>query len=311
MLDIILVNWNSGHQLHDALASIEQYHGGFVNSVVVVDNNSSDKSIEKIDGFLAEYPCRLVVISNQTNKGFGAGCNQGAFLCRSDYLLFLNPDATLFKDTLEKSIGFMNASENTHFGVCGVQLIDRSGEVSRTCSRFPSLLGFASHALGLSRFWPSLGHLMAEWDHSASRSVDQVIGAFFLVRGETFRQLGGFDERFFVYFEEVDFSFRAINMGWRSVYLTSTQAFHAGGGSSNQVKSRRLFYSLRSRLHYVFKHFSIPEFLLVMLVTLVVEPVSRSVFVLLKGGSLKETWFAYGMLVGWMFKSVLKRLSVK
>jgi GT2 family glycosyltransferase len=189
-----------------------------------------------------------------------------------------------------------------------VQLLDEAGHVSRSCARFPSAVGFAAHAVGLDRFFPRLGHFMAEWDHAQTRQVDQVIGAFFLVRRNLFEALHGFDERFFVYFEEVDLSYRARQTGWRSVYLADAQAFHAGGGTSNQVKARRLFYSLRSRLLYAFKHFSWMGAFAVLLATLLVEPLSRSALALMRRSwvGLKETWAAYGMLWRWLPQWVLK-----
>jgi GT2 family glycosyltransferase len=143
---------------------------------------------------------------------------------------------------------------------------------------------------------------MAEWDHKQTRPVDHVIGAFFLVRRELFEALEGFDERFFVYLEDLDFSYRAYQSGWRSVYLGDVQAFHAGGGTSNQIKARRLFYSLRSRLLYSFKHFSWIGASAVLIATLLVEPLSRSVLALLRRSwpGLKETWAAYGMLWQWL-----------
>jgi len=196
-------------------------------------------------------------------------------------------------------------------GICGVQLLDEVGHVSRSCARFPSVTGFSAHAAGLVRFFPRFGHAMAEWDHAETRPVDQVIGAFFLVRRELFEALRGFDECFFVYFEEVDFSYRASQAGWHSVYLADVQAFHAGGGTSNQVKARRLFYSLRSRLLYAFKHFSWVGAVVVLLATLSVEPLSRSALALLRRSwsGLKETWAAYGMLWRWLPQWALKGVT--
>jgi GT2 family glycosyltransferase len=154
----------------------------------------------------------------------------------------------------------------------------------------------------LERIVPAVGHAMNEWDHAITRQVDQVIGAFFVVRHCLFKALHGFDERFFVYFEEVDFSYRAKQLGWASVYLADIQAFHAGGGTSRQVKAKRLFYSLRSRILYAFKHFNLFAALMTLLATLLIEPVSRSVLAISRRSwvSLKETWTAYGMLFRWL-----------
>ena len=169
-----------------------------------------------------------------------------------------------------------------------------------SCARFPTLGMFILQALGLSRL-PWLRHLnvrMSEWAHDSTRAVDQVIGAFFLIRRSLFDSLGGFDERYFVYLEDLDLSLRAHQAGWKSVYLANTQAFHPGGGTSRQVKARRLFYSLRSRLLYGFKHFKPWQAWILLSVTLLLEPVTRTVFCLSRGelSAVGQTWQAYKML---------------
>lgn len=306
-LSIIIVNWNAGSQLAEVVSSIGKYHHGLVSSVIIVDNASTDDSLDWIET-MQDLPFNPLIIRNSENCGFGKACNLGAQHAKSDYFLFLNPDAALYADTLPRALAFMQDPANSRVGICGVQLLDEAGHVSRSCARFPSAVGFVAHAVGLDRFFPRLGHFMSEWDHAQTRQVDQVIGAFFWVRRNLFDVLHGFDERFFVYFEEVDFSYRARQAGWRSVYLADAQAFHAGGGTSNQVKARRLFYSLRSRLLYAFKHFSWMGAFAVLLATLLVEPLSRSALALMRRSwaVLKETWAAYGMLWRWLPQWVFK-----
>lgn len=307
-LSVVIVNWNSRLQLVETIASIVKFHHNLVSSVVIVDNASIDDSLDFVRK-LPNIPFSLQIVRNTENFGFGKACNQGALQSVSKYVLFLNPDASLCADTLPKALGFMQQSANASVGICGVQLFDNSGHISRTCARFPSPLGLVARAIGLDRIYPRLGQTMGEWDHKQNRVVDQVIGAFFLVRRELFDALTGFDERFFVYFEEVDFSYRARRAGWQSAYLADAQAFHSGGGTSNQVKARRLFYSLRSRLLYSLKHFSRLGALGVLLATLLLEPVSRAVLALLRLSwpGLKETWLAYGML--WQDLTAILRKS--
>ena len=306
-LAIIIVNWNAGSQLAEVVSSIERYHHGLVSSVVIVDNASTDDSLGRVET-MQNLPFKPLIIRNSENCGFGKACNQGAQQAKSEYLLFLNPDAALYADALPKALAYMENPVNAKVGICGVQLLDEAGHVSRSCARFPSAVGFVAHAIGLDRFFPRLGHFMAEWDHAQTRQVDHVIGAFFLVRRELFNAMHGFDERFFVYLEDLDFSYRACQSGWRSMYLADTQAFHAGGGTSNQIKARRLFYSLRSGLLYAFKHFSWMGAFAVLLATLLVEPLSRSALALMRRSwaGLKETWAAYGMLWRWLPQWVLK-----
>lgn len=298
-LDIIIVNWNAGSQLAEAVTSIAQHHHNLVSSVIVVDNASTDASVAQVAA-LTGLLFPLHVIRNTENRGFGAACNQGAALAGSEYLLFLNPDTRLFKNSLVAPLEFMERSENADVGIVGIQLVDENNLIARNCARYPSLGIFFAQALGLNRLLGlrHLSHVMAEWDHDTTRQVDQIIGAFFLVRRCLFDFLKGFDERFFLYFEEVDFSLRAHKAGWTSVYLVEAQAFHSGGGTSRQVKAHRLFYSLRSRLQYGFKHFTPWQAWALVGVTLVLEPVSRAVFSLLQGGvqDVSNTLKAYSML---------------
>jgi GT2 family glycosyltransferase len=303
MLDIIIVNWNAGPQLTTCVDSITQFGGDLADKIIVVDNGSVDGSETSVEG----VP-NVTLIQTGENLGFGRACNLGAKSADSEYLLFLNPDAALFEGTLTKVVNLMQEPANQAVGICGVQLIEDNGQVSRSCARFPSVTGFLAHAVGLDRVFPRLGHFMAEWDHLADRQVDHVMGAFFVVRRGLFEQLQGFDERFFVYLEDLDFSYRAHQAGWRSFYLADAQAFHAGGGTSNQVKARRLFYSLRSRLQYAFKHFSFPAAVTVLFTTLLIEPLARSVLAVARGSlpGIKETWAGYLMLWAWLPRWLFK-----
>ena len=297
-LDIIIVNWNAGNQLYECLKSIEATcRDGFrLYRVLVVDNASMDGSADR----LGDINLPLIVIRNVQNRGFAAACNQGAKESNADYLLFLNPDTRLFKDSLIKPLVFMEQPENHKVGIAGIQLVDENGRIAQTCARFPMPGMFFSKMLGLnmlfSRYFPS--HCMSEWDHGQTREVDQVMGAFFMIRRQLFKTMGGFDERFFVYFEEVDLSRRAYNKGCKTVYLADAQAYHKGGGTSEQVKATRMFYSLRSRILYGYKHFSWFSATLLMTGTLFVEPFSR--FVLAVGWrsakEAKETINGYVML---------------
>lgn len=279
-VDIIIVNWNSGDQLKTCLHSMQRIsrEGFFLDKVIVGDNGSEDGTIESIDDF--DLP--LKILRNPVNKGFAFACNQGAKESKADYLLFLNPDTRLFLNSLKEPIKFMEQPENSRIAICGIQLLNDEGNISRSCTRFPSLGRVLSRIIGLDRALPKFfpGHYIKEWDHKQSRCVDQVMGAFFLVRRKIYGLLNGFDERFFVYYEEVDFSYRASLLGWRSYYLADAQVYHNGGGASEQEKATRLFYSLRSRILYSFKHFKRREAIAVMLGTLIVEPVTRIVLAL-------------------------------
>ena len=298
-LDIVIVNWNSAHQLRDCLKSIEQagIRQFVLSSVVIVDNGSTDDSMANLPVSLP-----IVTIANKSNRGFGAACNQGAAAGSGNYILLLNPDTRLYPDSLNKVMSLLSTEGAASFGICGIQLVDRSGQVARSCSRFPSAARFVLQSTGLDRLIPKAGLFMTEWDHSDTRSVDHVIGAFLIIRRSLFTSLGGFDERFFVYFEDLDLSYRAKGLGWSTLYFSGATAFHAGGGTSDQVKASRLFYSLRSRIQYAFKHFSVIGASCVLLSVISAELLARCSLALIRGSisSFFETLSAYRMLVQWL-----------
>ena len=299
ILDIIIVNWNTGTLLRDCLKSITQARGEDfrLGRVVVVDNNSVDGSTDGLED-ISDQP--VAVLRNDTNQGFAAACNQGAEGTQADYLLFLNPDTRVFPDSLWRPLKFLEQVENGKVGSCGVRHVDDSGAFSTSCARFPTLKIFFGQMTGLSRIFPQWfpPHLMAESECLESQDVDQIIGAFFLVRRSLFEALNGFDPRFFVYFEEVDFSLRARHAGFRSYYLAATTVYHKGGGSSQQAKAARLFYSLRSRLLYGFKHYSLLDAVTLALLTLTIEMVARLLAALgsLSLSKLVETVQGYSAL---------------
>lgn len=298
MLSIVIVNWNARKQLYDCLKSVEVAHrDGFkLNRVVVVDNASTDGSADCLD----DIDLPLVIIRNAQNRGFAAACNQGAKGSISDYLLFLNPDTRLFENSLIKPLGFMEHPANHKIGIAGIQLVDEDSRVARTCARFPVPGMFFSKMLGLNMLFPRQfpSHVMSEWDHGKTREVDHVMGAFFMIRRHLFETLGGFDERFFVYLEDLDLSYRANNDGWKTVYLADTRVYHKGGGTSEQVKANRMFYSLRSRILYGYKHFGWFSATLLMTATLFLEPLSRLVLAIGRRSAreTKETIKGYAML---------------
>jgi N-acetylglucosaminyl-diphospho-decaprenol L-rhamnosyltransferase len=308
-LDIVIVNWNTGKQLEECIDSIKNAHciNLMLNSIVIVDNASSDDSMINLR---RETTLPIKIIDNLENLGFGAACNQGARNCSSDYILFLNPDTLLYSDSLSVPISFMEKPQNRTVGICSIKLMGET-DVQRNCARFPTPRILIGYSLGINKLFPKTipSHLMSEFDHESSREVDQVIGAFFLIRRQLFEELNGFDEKFFVYFEEVDLSYRAKQKGWSSFYCAEATAFHKGGGSSSQVKALRLFYSLRSRIIYSFKHFSLFQAWVVYISSILFEPFARVAYCLVRG-KFKDAWltvegFSYFFLA---FRDILRQV---
>jgi GT2 family glycosyltransferase len=252
-LDVAIVNWNSGDLLRGCVDSLAASTIADRIAVIVADNASSDASYDGLE----RQGLRVDVIRNQENRGFGAASNQAAARGRAPLLLILNPDTRVEPDTLERAIAYLSAPEHASVGILGVRLTDEGGRTQRTCARAPTFGRLLAQAAGIDRLLrPVLpSHFMLEWDHADTRPVDQVMGAFLLIRRSLFERLGGFDERFFVYYEDVDLCVRAAQAGAGIVHFAGASAWHKGGGTTEGVRDRRLFYFLRSQVLYAGKHF--------------------------------------------------------
>lgn len=309
LVSIVIVNWNAGDQLADVVKSIAHYHCDLVDSVIIVDNASSDNSLSIVES-LSKLPFPIHIVRNSYNKGFAEGCNQGAILSDSKYILFLNPDVRLFENSLSVPVKFMQQPENNNIGICGISLIDELGNRSTSAAHFPTLRIFVGKSLGLTKFFPKAfpKHLICSIDNYKGGQVDQVIGAFFLIRRKVFDLCNGFDDRFFVYFEEVDLSLRARKLGYLSYLITEIAAFHKGGGCSDRVKAARLFYSLRSRILYAQKHYSLVEFLGLLLLTLIEFPLRvMQGIVRFSLSDINNTFSAYVSLFAYFLRGLIWR----
>jgi GT2 family glycosyltransferase len=295
MIDIVIINWNSGDYLKKCIASIfltdtEE----LVETVFIIDNNSSDDSLVKI-----QSNKKLRIIKNEENFGFAKAANQGFHLSQSPYVLLLNPDTQLLDTTLKDCVSFLESHKETD--ILGCRLLDDKGETSPSCARFPTPLRLFIDSVGFSKAFPKVfkpAILMCEWNHETSQYVDQVMGAFMFMRHSIFEKVGYFDERFFVYFEELDFSKRLADEGGKSFFNADIVAIHSSEGTTKAVKAFRLFLSSQSKLQYAKKHFDSFGYSLVRLGTFFIEPFTRIFFLLITGKfkEIKAVIKAYKML---------------
>ena len=301
---IVIVNWNSGPQLEHCLTSVSQVNFPGSVSVVVVDNASSDGSETCVERLAAAGHCMTLVRAGG-NLGFGKGCNLGVkhFLDAGgvvDFVLFLNPDTVLEPDTLTRLCAAPQI-QDPETAIFGVQLLDAAG-VTHSCSNFPTALNFWCKITGLSRVLPRQGwaqHHMSGFNHLNSRTVDQVMGAFLMIRWHVFQKLNGFDPQFFVYFEEVDLCLRARKDGYRTWFEASSKAWHRGGGTTEAVKGFRLYLSLSSRLRYFRKNHATWEYIAIWMLSFGIEPVARATHLALWGrfGEFRDLIECYGHFV--------------
>lgn len=231
-LSIIIVSYNTKKLLADCINSIESSLQKLKYEIIVVDNCSSDGSVD----LLKSQFQKVKIIENNYNAGFAKANNQGLLVCSGDYILLLNSDTLVLGDALSTLVEFMDM--HTETAICGPRLLNSDMTLQLPCRRgFPRLINSISHFSGLSRVFPKssvLGsYLMTYMDSSIDHEVDAVSGACLLVRREILSTIGGLlDEAFFMHFEDIDLCFRAKKSGYKVYYVHNAEVIHLKGQSS-------------------------------------------------------------------------------
>ncbi|MCK5655504.1 MAG: glycosyltransferase family 2 protein [Candidatus Aureabacteria bacterium] len=262
ILDIIIITYNSGDVTLPCLDSVIKSDSSDAFNIVVVDNNSQDATPHILKNAQKRMPNRITSRFEKTNLGFARACNIGAGLFNSKFILFLNPD-TLIEDktALIQMVNFMRADEKV--AVAGPRILNDSRGIEHTCRRFPSLSRVFLDECRTYKLFPSKksfrGTRITDWDHNDTREVAQVIGACFMTRRTIFYELGGFDERFFMYYEEVDYCYRAKKKGYKVYFFSPAAIIHKGGYSSMQESETGTLdiyrYRYESLVAFYKKHF--------------------------------------------------------
>lgn len=223
----IIVSYNTATLLKQCVETLHSAAQNLSLEEVFVDNASKDDSVEVIR---REFPdCHL--IANSQNIGFGRANNQALALANGRYVLLLNTDAFVAPDTLTKTVAYMDAHPGC--GILGVRLEGRDGVLQPCCRYFPSPWNTFLRRTGLNRFFRKVQMVDdMEWAHDSIRSCDWVVGCYYLVRKAVIEQVGLFDPRYFLYFEEVDHCFAAKKAGWDVVFYPHTTVVHWGGESA-------------------------------------------------------------------------------
>jgi N-acetylglucosaminyl-diphospho-decaprenol L-rhamnosyltransferase len=255
-IDVIVVCWNDKTKITTALDSVfalseVKADPGFAN-VVVSDNGSTDGSRD----FIRErYGARVTIVENGANLGFGAACNRAFVKTSAPYAFLLNPDAELKDYSLANMVAFMDA--NSRCGIAGSRTYNYDGTIQQSCGEFDTWAGafLRSSAWGELRPFRRFanGAALRDFRYDRPQRVDLAIGAALAIRRVLFDEIGLFDERFFLYHEEVDFAKRAAAAGWETWFVPTSEAVHEGMGSAKgqyNVEARKQI----SRRKYWIKH---------------------------------------------------------
>ena len=254
-VSIIIVNYNVKEFLLNLLDSLEKASKSVTTEIIIVDNNSTDGSIEAIN---KKYPA-VKTIRNKENVGFGSANNQALEISKGKYLLMINPDTLVKENTLTAMIKFMD--KNPQVGIAGCKVLNPDGSLQLACRRsFPTPWVSLTKVTGLSKLFPK-SKLFAKYnltylDENQTNEVDAVSGSFMFMRRETYNKVGGFDTDFFMYGEDLDLCYRVQKNGYKVFYVKDTEIIHYKGESTKRSKidETKIFYNA---MHlFVRKHFS-------------------------------------------------------
>ncbi len=267
-ISVIIVSWNVRDLLRDCLDSIragadaghivltgsgteEEAEAAPAVEVIVVDNLSSDGTPDLLR---RDYPW-VRLIEPGENTGFTGGNNIGMQHSTGDLLFLLNPDTVVLGDALPRMAAYL--AENPQVGALGPQLLNADGSVQSSRRRFPTLKTAVFESTWLESIAPAgvLDHYyVRDVADDQTVVVDWVQGAALMVRRDVLAQVGGFDEDFFMYSEELDWQRRIKEAGWQVVYFPEAKIIHYGGKSSEQVVAQRHIYFQTSKVRYFRKH---------------------------------------------------------
>lgn len=249
-LSIIIVNWNTRDLLAQCLHSIYDTTGHLSLEIIVVDNASTDGSQEMVR---QQFP-HVCLIANLENVGFARANNQAMSVSNGRYMLLLNSDALLSANAVQTMIDLAEAKPQA--GIVGAQLLNPDGSFQASHAPFPNLGQEFLILSGLGRmfygrWYPSRG----PEEDKGPQMVDYVGGACLLVRRETVEEVGGLDEGYFMYAEEVDWCYTMREKGWQVWYQPAAKVIHLGGGSSRNRRTQREADLYRSRVRFFRKYY--------------------------------------------------------
>ncbi|MBF8296342.1 MAG: glycosyl transferase family 2 [Bacteroidetes bacterium] len=255
LLSIIIVNYNVRDFLHHALVSLQKAMKGMKGEIIVVDNASDDGSIEMVR---RRFPA-VQLVASKSNLGFAKANNVGLKRARGKYILLINPDTLVQEDTLRVMLRFFE--ENHDVGLAGCKILNPDGTFQLACRRsFPRPWAAFTKMVGLSALFPN-SRLFGRYNLTylspdETYEIDAVSGSFMMVRRAAYEQVGGLDEDFFMYGEDLDWCYRIQRAGWKNYYVHSTQIIHYKGESTKRsdLNEIRTFYQA---MHlFVQKHLS-------------------------------------------------------
>jgi GT2 family glycosyltransferase len=252
-LSIVLVHYRSPDALFECLRTLDVARAGLSSEIVVVDNDSRDGTLDT----LASRRPDLRLIANSENLGYAKAVNQGVAATSGEFVLVMNPDCEVREAALRALLD--HARAHPRVAVAGPKILNPDGSLEYSARSFPDHLTFLFNRYSLlTRLFPnnpwSRRYLLTDWDHESVREVDWLSGACLLVRRLAIAEVGGMDEAFFMFNEDVDWCRRMKLAGWANVYVPGARVVHHIGASRRRVAARVIVSRHAGMIHYFRKH---------------------------------------------------------
>jgi GT2 family glycosyltransferase len=247
-ISIVILTWNCKKYIEECLDSLHAFRRRPDAEVIVVDNASSDGTPELVQD---SYP-EVILIRSSANLGFTKGSNLGIRRAAGKYLCLINPDVRVLDGCIEKMSAYME--RNPQVGLLGPRMLNAHGQSDRSYMGTPTLWNMLCRALALDKMFPKCkyfsGFLMFYFDRNRVAEVDILNGWFWMARSAAVEQIGLLDEDLFMYADDLDWSQRFRNAGWRVVYFPEAESIHYGGASSAHAPIRYAVEMQKANFQY-------------------------------------------------------------
>ncbi len=248
----VIVTWNGKAYAVECLESLKKHAGDLALQTIVVDNASTDGTPEAVQ---EQFP-EVQLVRSRTNLGFSSANNLGVRLTDADYVCLINSDVVVPPQCIERMIEFMESHPDV--GMLGPKMVGPDGGTGDSVMRLPTVWNTFCCAMGFHRLFKTSkwlgGFMMSGFPYDQTTDVEVLTGWFWMLRKSALQQVGGLDEQFFMYGEDIDWSYRYLKAGWRVVFFADAWALHYGAASSAAAPARFYVEMRRANLQYIRKH---------------------------------------------------------
>ena len=251
-ISVIIVTYNSSYIIGDCLSTLINNLPDGDSEIIVVDNASKDRTIN----IVYNYNKNIILISLKDNIGFAGGVNRGISVSKGSYVLILNPDVIVNRECIDGLMSFLDRNENV--SAVGPKLTYQDGQTQPSRRRYPHLRAIMTHRIAfLKRIFGEKilsEFLMEDISDKDPVEVEWLIGGCLMLRRDALDDIGLLDSKFFLYYEDADWCYRAAKKGWKVFYLPQVMAMHLYQRESTQGINRQLLWHIMSLFRFYYKH---------------------------------------------------------